>query len=251
MNKQIITFTANEQALVRVGGEYHYSSNKVSYIEAHFDLGENWSGFDSVRAVWFTDYATGISTVLDTEGICIVPTEVLNRKAKVNVNLVGSIVVNDVLTDRLTSYPIVAVVVDANARVDGTETAEVTPSQFEQFVSIVHDEVETITGMTAEAETLPAGSDATASYADGVLLFGIPRGETGAQGPKGDTGPQGIQGPKGDTGATGCNRSDRVSGRERTARYTGRSWSSGSTRRNRTARHTRRSWPSRTARGKR
>lgn len=75
-----------------------------------------------------------------------------------------------------------------------------------------------ITGMTAEAETLPAGSAATAEYEDGVLRFGIPTGATGAagaQGPKGDTGetgpqgPQGIQGlqgekgDKGDAGATG------------------------------------------------
>ena len=75
------------------------------------------------------------------------------------------------------------------------------------------------TGVTAEAETLPAGSDATASYSDGHLTFGIPRGETGAQGPKGtkgdtgergpqgiqgETGPQGPQGDKGDTGATGA-----------------------------------------------
>ena len=33
--------------------------------------------------------------------------------------------------------------------------------------------------------------------------FTIPRGATGAQGPKGDTGATGPQGPKGDTGATG------------------------------------------------
>lgn len=105
MNKQIISFTANEQKLERVGGECHYSSNKVSYIEAVFDLGTNWDSFDSVRAIWFTDFVNGISTVLDADGTCIVPSEVLKRKCKVNVNLVGSIVENDVLTDRLTSYP--------------------------------------------------------------------------------------------------------------------------------------------------
>lgn len=36
-----------------------------------------------------------------------------------------------------------------------------------------------ITGMTAQAETLPAGSEASASYADGVLTLGIPRGADG------------------------------------------------------------------------
>lgn len=209
MNKQIISFTANEQELVRNGGECHYSSNKVSYIEAVFDLGTNWDSFDSVRAIWFTDFVNGIATVLDPDGACIVPSEVLKRKCKVNVNLVGSIVENDVLTDRLTSYPITALVVDANAKVEGTETAEITPSQFDQFVSIVRDEVAEVTGMSAEATTLPAGSDATASYSDGVLSFGIPRGdkgETGEAGPEGPQGPQGEQGergPQGERGETG------------------------------------------------
>lgn len=57
--------------------------------------------------------------------------------------------------------------------------------------------------MTAEAETLPAGTPATAIYANGVLSLGIPKGDTGSQGPRGDTGPAGPQGPKGDKGDKG------------------------------------------------
>lgn len=68
---------------------------------------------------------------------------------------------------------------------------------------------------TADAETLPAGSEAGVEYSDRHFHFAIPRGETGPrgeqgpQGAKGDTGEQGpkgeagSQGPKGDTGATG------------------------------------------------
>lgn len=77
------------------------------------------------------------------------------------------------------------------------------------------------TEVTVSAQTLPAGSSATASYSDGHLTLGIPqgaKGETGAQGPKGDkgdkgetgeqgiqgeTGPQGPQGIQGETGPTG------------------------------------------------
>lgn len=202
MNKQIITFDANEQSLIKTGGVDKYSSNKVSYIEAHFNLGENWSGFDSVRAVWFTWHEC-ISTVLDTEGICIVPYEVLKRTEKVMVNLVGSISEDDVLTDRLTTYPVLALTVDANAKVCGSNTQPITPSEFEQFVQIVRDEVAEVTGMTAEATTLPEGSEATASYDDGVLSFGIPKGNTGATGPTGPQGPQGIQGPVGPQGERG------------------------------------------------
>ena len=188
MNKQSISFKADEQKLIKTGGIEHYASNIVAYIEATFDLGANWSGYDSVRAVWSNDYLTDISTVLDNNGKCIVPTEVLADTGNVTVNLVGSIADGDTLTDRLTTYPCKAVIVDADAKVEGEETESITPSQFEQFVEIVHDEVEQVTGMTAEAETLPAGSDATASYSDGVLSFGIPKGDKGEQGEQGETG---------------------------------------------------------------
>ena len=98
MEKTIITFSANEQHLIKTGGIECYASNIVSYIEAHFDLGANWSGYDSVRAVWSNDNnMTTISTVLDADGVCIVPFEVLKTKGVVKVNLVGSISVSDVL----------------------------------------------------------------------------------------------------------------------------------------------------------
>lgn len=47
-----------------------------------------------------------------------------------------------------------------------------------------------ITGLTAAAETLTPGSSATASYnsGTGVLTLGIPKGDPGAAGPKGDPG---------------------------------------------------------------
>ena len=187
MDKQIITFSANEQNLVRIGGEYHYSSNKVSYIGAHFDLGANWDGFDSVRAVWFTDRINGISTVPDGEGNCTVPTEVLKKKDRVFVNLVGSIVSNGELTDRLTTYPAVALVVDSKAKVDSTETAPVTPSQFEQFVSIVQDAVANIKDIVST--TLNADYTLTFVYSDGTS-YTTPsiRGERGPQGADGADG---------------------------------------------------------------
>lgn len=46
--------------------------------------------------------------------------------------------------------------------------------------------------MSAEAETLPAGSPATASYAGGVLSLGIPKGDKGDKGDKGEPGTGGA-----------------------------------------------------------
>lgn len=158
MDRQLIEFTANGQILKRVSGECHYSSNKVRYIEAHFDLGTNWSGFDTVSAVWFTK-STTIRTVVDTEGYTIVPSEVLTRKADVRVNLVGSIIENDNLTDRLTTYPITAVIVDANAKVTGDNSQPITPSEYEQFVATVK----------ADADRAEDAKDSARVYAGNAL----------------------------------------------------------------------------------
>lgn len=157
MNKQSITFTANEQTLEKTGGIDSYASNIVSYVEATFTLGTNWTGYDVVRAVWESAYAR-ISTVLDSNAKCIVPAEVLRHKSKVNVNLVGSIVENDVLTDRLTTYPVHALTIDEDARVDSTETQPITPSQFEQFVDIVHDDAESIQDYSYDSEAWAKGT---------------------------------------------------------------------------------------------
>ena len=150
MEKQILNFTVNEQILV-CENPIRISTNKVNYIEAHFDLGTNWSGYDSVRAVWFNDFKC-ISTVLDSQGVCLVPFEVMKRNGEVKVNLVGSISENNVLTDRLTTYPVEAGQVDANALVDGSETAEITPSQFEQFAEAVEEVTEAAAEQAEEAK---------------------------------------------------------------------------------------------------
>jgi len=83
------------------------------------------------------------------------------------------------------------------------ETASQAAESAAQSAEAAETALEEFTSVTAEAETLAPGSDATASYADGVLTFGIPRGDKGEQGQKGDTGEKGEKGDKGDTGADG------------------------------------------------
>lgn len=69
-----------------------------------------------------------------------------------------------------------------------------TEAEFTEALGRAGITLEQLENLTAVATTLSEGSEATASYSDGVLTFGIPRGNTGA------TGPQGPQGNKGDTG---------------------------------------------------
>lgn len=165
MEQITLNFTASEQALNPPNSQYNFASNTVSYIKAVFDLGENWSGYDSVRAVWNTDFEC-ISTVLDSDNTCIVPQEVLKRTGKVMVNLVGSIVENDELTDRLTTYPAVALTVNANAKICGTETAEITPSQFEQFAEAVKNDADRAEDARRDAEGYAADAEDAADRAE-------------------------------------------------------------------------------------
>ena len=164
MDRQIIEFSANEQQLVKTGGLDHYAGNVVRYIEAHFDLGANWTGYDSVRAIWRNKRdATKVSTVLNSEGVCIVPFEVLTLRGDVCMNLVGSIVENDVLVDRLTTYPICALTVDVPAMVDGSDPASITPSEYEQFVASVRNDADRA---EAGAESAEASAQSASDSAD-------------------------------------------------------------------------------------
>lgn len=169
MEQTILHFSANEQALT--GQTYRFASNTVHYIKAVFDLGQNWSGYDSIRAIWWSDYAC-IATVLDSRGECIVPVEVLKRVGKVRMNLVGSISEDGELTDRLTTYPIDAVIVEKNARVCGTETAPITPSQFEQFAEAVHEDAERAAASEQAAEEAAEAAGQAAANA-GYMFFYI------------------------------------------------------------------------------
>ena len=193
MDKITLHLKADEQILTSAECPFKLASNTVSYVEAVFELGENWTGYDSVRAVW-TTYLDTIATVLDSEGKCVVPHEVLTRTGKVSVNLVGSIVEDEELTDRLTTYPTVALNVNADAYVEGTETAPITPSQFEQYVADVAEEVAKIKDL--ESTTLNDDYTLTFVFSDGTsTTVGPIRGEQGEQGIQG---PQGPEGPPGE-----------------------------------------------------
>lgn len=65
------------------------------------------------------------------------------------------------------------------------------PEGAQPWVDKVLNAADEIKGMSATAETLQPGDAATASYADGKLTLGIPRGVPGGPGAKGDKGEPG------------------------------------------------------------
>ena len=83
---------------------------------------------------------------------------------------------------------------------DAQGASERAKESAEQSADEARQKADSITGLVAEATTLPEGSSATAFYSNGTLTLGIPKGDTGEQGIQG---PKGDKGDKGDTGATG------------------------------------------------
>lgn len=163
MEKFKVSFEANNQQLKSIGTKH--ASDTYADIEATFVLGEKWTDMDSVSAVWWNDF-TRIATVLDSQGKCIVPHEVLTRKGCVRVNLVGSIVEGDELITRLTSYSAEAVQVNEKIKLTGSETSELTPSQFEQYVAIV----QALVGSVRDIDHIVLNNDYTLTiyYSDGT-----------------------------------------------------------------------------------
>lgn len=64
-----------------------------------------------------------------------------------------------------------------------------TEAEFEALLGKIAEDLAEIENLSVQVQTLPAGSDATASYAEGVLTLGIPRGDKGETGDQGEIGP--------------------------------------------------------------
>ena len=87
--------------------------------------------------------------------------------------------------------------VSVAARMSGTVGDP--PEAASPWVDSVLEAAGRITGMQVQAETLDAGSSATAAWdgEQGLLTIGVPKGE---QGPKGENGEKGLQGDPGEPG---------------------------------------------------
>ena len=156
MNTSVITFQANEQSLVKTGGINEYASSTAGYVLATFTLGTNWaSGYDVVSA-YFRQGTRIIPMVLNHQGQCFVPPELLKATGKIFVNLSGSVVVNNALEERLTTFPVEALDVTKRAYTDGAEPV-LTPSQIEQFAALVKEDADRAEESSLKSEGFAVG----------------------------------------------------------------------------------------------
>ena len=147
-----IYFKVSGQSLMKTGGLSTYASDTVEYIQAEFTLSDEWKEYDSVRAIWQNGDIVAPPSVLDSEGKCLVPFEVLTERGRVTVNLVGSSANGIILAKRITSYIVTAFMVTVKVNIDGSDPQTITPSQFEQFVEAVKDNADRAEAGAGEAK---------------------------------------------------------------------------------------------------
>ena len=164
METSNIKIYADYQRLTVRSGVMRYASDTVNYVRAEFELGNGWQGFDAVQAIWKSRYDT-VSILLDEHGVCMVPQEVLARRSRVQVNLVGFTASGGTLTARLTSYPAFVLDVDVKAELYGSRPEEITPTQFERFVSQVAETARLASESASNASESADRAQASASAA--------------------------------------------------------------------------------------
>ena len=181
MTNHTLLFRARRQELVLTNEFCRFASNTMNYVYARFDLDEDWQSFDAVKAVWQND-ACKIAQIILHDTDIAVPVEMLSRRSVVAVNLVGYDVEDDQMTERLTTYPAKALVVDKTAIVEGEESNGVSPSLFEQYIEIVSEEVSSVINMTVSSHVDDSVS-VTKTESGGVinLDFGLVPGESNVQ----------------------------------------------------------------------
>ena len=95
---------------------------------------------------------------------------------------------------------------EANAK-DSTRQAKDAAERAEQAADMLG-------GIRARAVTTAPGTEASVSVEDGVIIYGIPRGDTGPQGAQGEQGIPGAQGAPGPQGIPGKDGKDGADGKD-------------------------------------
>ena len=163
-----------------------FVSGSAEIYEAVFEFDASWDGF--ARTAVFECGGERREQLLVGDR-CIVPWEILHAGAYLRVGVYG-----------VSGYATMPTVYSGRMFVArGAEPSEAarehSADMFDQIVEIGQQAAEAKEqweNMSAEAETLPAGSPATASYAGGVLSLGIPKGDKGDKGDKGEPGTGGA-----------------------------------------------------------
>ena len=154
--------------------EIFSGDQSIDFVEFTF-TDDTWN-FPNIWAIFSRQKGASYQIALDDNKVMI-PAEVMQKRGYVYIGLMATDGEN-VQTSSVLQYSIR----QGAANVD---TIAPSPNIYEQFLTDLdayQEAIHNLQTLAATAETLPAGSDATALFDNGVLELGIPKGDTGATG---------------------------------------------------------------------
>ena len=119
------TLTATEAPLIAAGG------TDENYIE--FDFDGFWAGFAKV-AVFYNKPSKRYKTVIDDNGICVVPPEVTKTRGNMYFGVFGTNSSGVTRTSQMICYYI-----DEGAVENGAEPSDPTPEMWEQMLAVIQE----------------------------------------------------------------------------------------------------------------
>ena len=168
------------KAAITVAQSVLLTSGMVQAVQVRFCFSPEWEGL--TRTAVFRAGQVSVSCLLDEENCCTVPWECLQTA--------GTHLMAGVYGTRAQEVVLPTVECSLGLICTGAQPAENTPQ--EPTPTLVQQLLTTAEAAAQTAASVRADADA-----------GLFCGETGPQGPKGDTGETGPAGPKGETGETG------------------------------------------------
>lgn len=196
-------FHATKRTLETIKKELLVARTVKDYA-ASFSFAEEWAGW--AKRVVFSNVNSKITKeiLLDSDGTCIIPWEVLETPGTLLVGIYGAM--GDKIRPTLWG--------DRLYIKEGTEPGESAKEPTPDVVAQIQESVDKaiISGADIDEDgNLIIETKNGDSYSAGVLPKGEkgekgdpgPKGEAGAQGPKGEKGDTGLTGPQGEQGETG------------------------------------------------
>lgn len=165
-----LKFQIKGQTIRRIDG-FKVVAKSINYLYAQFEFSDDWGSGTKTAQFKSDQEEKPREKILDENGCCKVPWEVLQYNDSVfSVSVFSG--------SRITTNSAAVEVGETGYSEDGESSQEPTPGVYEQIL----ERMKNIEQMEAVAETLPAGSEATAEYNNGTMTLGIP------EGPQGDPG---------------------------------------------------------------
>lgn len=156
------------------GKEFVATSDTINYFRCRATFAEDWDIYTD-RTIYFKNISSGIcrAGVLNDDGYCFIPWEVLANTGVIVANAVGIIMDGNTVSERLITFPVTLFVQVEEGQITVQPNEDPSPTQYEQFIANVQSYAESALTAKFDAENSAIRSEASAGSAVSAKLSAI------------------------------------------------------------------------------